>query len=122
MFFINTTQKTLKPSQKRFQFSGWVRKTSYPGISAEEYQQKHEIQVASKKVYWKNYRVFQTNVAIWQVFGTLCYFSSRPFLKQIASHVSANTFQLKFLGMKFFLIHPENWNIFWKVLKFFMQC
>ena len=40
-----------------------------------------------------------------QVFGTLC-FSSRPFLKQLASHVSDDTLQLKFPGMNFFLIHP----------------
>ena len=41
-----------------------------------------------------------------QVFGTLCCFPSKPFLKQLASHVSAATLQLKFPGMKFFLIHP----------------
>ena len=35
-------------------------------------------------------------------------FSSRPFLKQLASHVSADTLQLKLQGMKFFLIHPRN--------------
>ena len=40
-----------------------------------------------------------------QVFGTLCCFSSNPFLKQLASYVSAATLQLKFPGMKFFLIH-----------------
>ena len=34
--------------------------------------------------------------------------SSRPFLKQLASHVSADTLQMKFPGMKFFLIHPGN--------------
>ena len=28
------------------------------------------------------------------------------FLKQLASHISAATLQLKFPGMKFFLIHP----------------
>ena len=37
-----------------------------------------------------------------QVFGTLCSFSSIPFLKQLEFHVSANSFQLKFPGMKFF--------------------
>ena len=37
-----------------------------------------------------------------QVFGTLCCFSSKPFLKQLASHVSAAMLQLKFPGMKFF--------------------
>ena len=36
-----------------------------------------------------------------QVFGTICCFS-RPFLKQLACHVSADTLQLKFSGMKFF--------------------
>ena len=25
--------------------------------------------------------------------------------------------EIKFQGMKFFLIHPGNWNIFWKDLK-----
>ena len=43
-----------------------------------------------------------------QVFGTLetfC-FSSKTFLKQLASLVFAATLQLKFPGMKFFLIHP----------------
>ena len=54
-----------------------------------------------------------------QVFGTLCCFSSRPFLKQLASHVSADTFQLKFRGMKFFLIHPGNLNIFLEGFKVF---
>ena len=34
------------------------------------------------------------------------------FLKQLASHVSVNTLQLKFPGMKFFPIHPGNLNIF----------
>ena len=47
-----------------------------------------------------------------QVFRTLCCFSSKPFLKELASHVSAATLQLKFPGMKFFLIHPRLWNIF----------
>ena len=68
--------------------------------------------------FWENI-FFNGNMS--QVFGTLCCFSSRPFLKQLASHVSANTLQLKFRGMKFFLIHPRNWNIFWKVLKFFLH-
>ena len=31
---------------------------------------------------------------------------------QLASRFSADTRQLKFPGMKFFLIHPGNWNIF----------
>ena len=43
-----------------------------------------------------------------QVFGTFCCFFSRPFLKQLTSHVSADTLQLKFPSMKFFLIPPEN--------------
>ena len=46
-----------------------------------------------------------------QVFGTLCCFS-RTFLKQFASHklapLSADTLQLKFPGIKLFLVHPEN--------------
>ena len=40
------------------------------------------------------------------MFGTPYCFSSKPFLKQLASHVTAATLQLKFQGMKFFLIHP----------------
>ena len=36
---------------------------------------------------------------MFQVFGTLCCFSSRSFLKQLASHVSADTLQLKFQGI-----------------------
>ena len=41
-----------------------------------------------------------------------CCFSKKPFLKQLASHVSATTLQLKFIGMKFFLIHAGHLNIF----------
>ena len=54
-----------------------------------------------------------------QVLGTLCCFSSKPFLKQLASYVFVDTLQLKFLGMTFFS-HPS-WELkgFWKVLKFF---
>ena len=58
--FINIMQKTLKPPKKMFQFPGWMRKASYLGISAEGYRLKNETQIASKKVYWKNNRVFQT--------------------------------------------------------------
>ena len=59
--FIKTTQKTFKPSKKKCFNSqdGW-EKTSYPGISTERYRRKHGIQVPSKKVSWKNNRVFQT--------------------------------------------------------------
>ena len=53
--FIDTMQK---PSKKCFNFQDGLEKTSYSGISAEGYRQKHEMQVASKKVYWKNNRVF----------------------------------------------------------------
>ena len=58
--FINTMQRNFKTFQKMFQFLGWKRKNFTPGISAEGYQQKHEMQVASETVYWKNKRVFQT--------------------------------------------------------------
>ena len=54
-----------------------------------------------------------------QVFGTLCCSSSRPSLKQLASRVSADTLQLKFPGMKFFLIHLRNENIFLDGFKVF---
>ena len=43
-----------------------------------------------------------------QVFGTLC-----------CTHVSADTPPLKFLSMKFFLIHPGNWKIFLEGFKVF---
>ena len=54
-----------------------------------------------------------------QVFGTLCYFPSKPFLKQLVSHVSAATLQLKFPVLKFFLIHPGLRNIFLEGFKVF---
>ena len=76
-----------------------------------------KIKIASQ-YHYKEYFWYDMS----QVFGTLCCFSSRTFLKQLASHVFADTLQLKFPGIKFFLIHPGNWNIFWKVLKFFVQC
>ena len=60
--FITTTQKTLKPSKNLLIPRMDEKKMSYPGISAEGYQQKHKMQVASKKVYWKNNRVFQALV------------------------------------------------------------
>ena len=56
-----------------------------------------------------------------QVFGTLCCFSSTPFLKQLASHVSAAMLQLKFPGMKFFLTHPRHRNIFFGRFKRFLR-
>ena len=56
-----------------------------------------------------------------QVFGTLCYFSSKPFLKQLVCYVSALTLQLKFPGMKFFLIQLGHWNIFFEGFKVFLR-
>ena len=53
--FINTMQKNFKTFQM-FQFPGWMEKK----LQTLEFQQIHEMQVASKKVYWKNNRVFQT--------------------------------------------------------------
>ena len=41
--FINTVQRNFKTFQKMFQFQGWKRKNFIPGISAEGYQQKHEL-------------------------------------------------------------------------------
>ena len=46
------------------------------------------------------------SMAIWCKCLEYSCFSSKPFLKQLASHVSATTLQLKFPGMKFFLIDP----------------
>ena len=45
------------------------------------------------------------NGGMCQVFGC---FSSRPFLKQLAAHVSADILQLKFPGMKVFFIYQGN--------------
>ena len=61
-FSLVTLQKTLKPSKKCFNAQDGWGKTSCLGISAEGYWQKHEMQVFSKKVYWKSNRVFQTFV------------------------------------------------------------
>ena len=47
--FINTAQKTLKPSKKCFNFQHGWEKNSCKGISAEGYRQKHEIEIVSKK-------------------------------------------------------------------------
>ena len=58
--FISTTQQTLRPSKKCLSSQNGWEKTSYPGMSAEACRGKHEMQLASKKVYWKNNRVFQT--------------------------------------------------------------
>ena len=77
------------------------------------------MQFASKKVCWKNNRVFQILAISPHLFGTLCSFSKRPFLKQLESHVSADTLQLKFPGMMFFSPILGIENFFWKVLKFF---
>ena len=58
--FFNTVQKNFKTFQKKCFNSqdGWAE-TSYPGISAEGYWQKHEMQVGLKKICWKNNIVFQ---------------------------------------------------------------
>ena len=53
-----TLCKTFKTFRKSFNSQDGWEKNSYPQISAEGYQQKHKMQVASKKVYWKNNRVF----------------------------------------------------------------
>ena len=53
--FINTMQQTLKPSKKSVSISRMDEKKRHnPGISAEGYWREHEMQVASKRVYWKN--------------------------------------------------------------------
>ena len=44
-----------------------------------------------------------------------CCFSSKPFLKQLT------TLQLKFPGMKFFLIHPGHWNTFFGRFSSFLR-
>ena len=45
-----------------FQCPGWMRKNFILGISAEGQQRTHEMQVASKKVYWKNNRVLSEHL------------------------------------------------------------
>ena len=56
--------------------------------------------LSSDKIFFNGYMA--------QVFGTICSFSSKPFLKQVASHVSAAMLLLKLPGMKFFLIYPRH--------------
>ena len=60
--FINTTrtQKTLKPSKNLSIPRMDEKKLHTWEFLAEGYQQKHDMQVASKKAYWKSNRVFQT--------------------------------------------------------------
>ena len=59
---LPTAQKTLKPSKNIFQFPGWMRKNFNPGISAQGYRRKDQMQVAHKKTCWKNNTVFQALV------------------------------------------------------------
>ena len=59
------------------------------------------------------------SVAIWPKCLEHCCFSSKSFLKELTSRVSASTLQLKLLGMKFFLIHPGHLNIFLEGFKVF---
>ena len=47
-----------------------------------------------------------------QVFGTPSCFFCRSFLKQLASHVSGDTYQVEFPGVKFLLIDPGNLFIY----------
>ena len=42
---------------------------------------------------------WQYGTSVW---NTRCCFSSKPFLKQLASHVSTATLQLKLSGISFF--------------------
>ena len=53
-----------------------------------------------------------------QVFGTLCCFTSKPFLKQLASHLSAAMLQLKFPGMNLIIetFFSESLKVFCVVL------
>ena len=50
---LTLCKNLLKPSKKCFSSQDGWEKSSYPGISAEGYRWKHEMQVASKKSYWK---------------------------------------------------------------------
>ena len=65
-------------------------KKLYLGISAERYQQKHEMQVPSKKVYWKSNRMCQT-------LATYCHW------KDIFSELNRCIFQisLKYIKLVF---------------------
>ena len=60
MTCLDTVQKTF-PKKCVNSYDRW-EKTSYLGISAEGYRWNHETEVASKKVCWKNNKVFQTLV------------------------------------------------------------
>ena len=64
------------------------------------------------------------SMAIWpKCLERSCCFSSKTFMKQLASHISGATLQLKFLGVKFFF-HPS-WSLkhfLGKVVKFFAYC
>ena len=63
-------------------------------------------------------KIFFFNCNMVQVFGTLCCFCSKPFLKQLASYfccyASAEI-------PKFFLLHPRHWNIFFGRFKSFLH-
>ena len=87
--FITTTQKTLKPSKNLLIPRMDEKKMSYPGISAEGYQQKHKMQVASKKGYWKNNRVFQALVTYchWKIFSQNLADAFFKYLKIIFSYL-----------------------------------
>ena len=61
------------------------------------------------------------SMTIWRKCLGHCCFSSKPFLKQLAYYVSAPTLQMKFPGMKFFLIQPGHWNIFFEGFKVFLR-
>ena len=107
--FIYTAQKTLKPSKKCFNSQDGWEKTLYLGISAEGYRRKHEMQVASKKVYWKSNRVFQT-------LATYCHW------KDIFSELNRCIFQISLKYIKLvipkilFMLVLCSFNFYFKIM------
>ena len=76
-----TLCKTFKTFRKSFNSQDGWEKNSYPQISAEGYWQKQKMQVASKKVYWKNNRVFsELNRCIFKI--------SLKYIKFVKNYVS----------------------------------
>ena len=104
-----TLRKKLQNLQKKgFIYQDGWEKTSYPGISAEGYRRKHEMQVASKKVYWKSNRVFQT-------LATYCHW------KDIFSELNRCIFQISLKYIKLvipkilFILVLSNFNFYFKI-------
>ena len=64
LLFINTTQKTLKPSKKMFQFPGWKRKNFIPRNFSSKISAETLDASCFKKGLLENNRVLQTLVTL----------------------------------------------------------